>query len=62
LFTVARIRSAAVAIVRARADEPFFRGVEPERSSSHTADANARPQTRAYWLAFFARSKRDVSM
>jgi len=37
LFTVARIKSAAAVIVSTRADEPFFRGDEPERSPSHTA-------------------------
>jgi hypothetical protein len=41
LFTVPRIRSAAAVIVSARADEPFFRGVEPERRRSYTADAIA---------------------
>jgi hypothetical protein len=33
LCTVARIKSAAAVIVNTRADEPFFRGDEPERSS-----------------------------
>jgi hypothetical protein len=33
LFTVARIESAAAVIVSTRADEPFFRGDEPERKS-----------------------------
>jgi hypothetical protein len=46
LITVARIRSAAAVIVSARADEPFFRGVEPERRRSYTADAIARPVSR----------------
>ena len=32
LCTVARIKSAAAVIVSTRADEPFFRGDEPERS------------------------------
>jgi hypothetical protein len=31
---VARIRTAADDIVSTCADEPFFRGVEPERSAS----------------------------
>jgi hypothetical protein len=39
LFTVARIRTAAAVIVRTAADEPFFRGVEPERMPSHSGVA-----------------------
>jgi hypothetical protein len=35
--TVARITSAAAVIASTRADEPFFRGDEPERSPSQTA-------------------------
>jgi hypothetical protein len=31
MFTVARISSAAAGSVSTRADESFFRGVEPER-------------------------------
>jgi len=34
MCTVARIKSAAAVIVSTRADEPFFRGDEPERSPS----------------------------
>jgi hypothetical protein len=34
MFTVGRIKSAAAVIVSTRADEPFLRGDEPERSSS----------------------------
>jgi len=40
LFTVARIKSATAVIVSTRADEPFFRGDEPERSPSHTVVAS----------------------
>jgi hypothetical protein len=36
MFTVERLKSAAAVIVSTRADEPFFRGDEPERSPSHT--------------------------
>jgi hypothetical protein len=48
LLTIARIEISRAVIVSTRADEPFFRGVEPERSHSHTAGArraapNARP-------------------
>jgi hypothetical protein len=39
LFTVAWIRLAAAVIVSACAHEPFFRGVEPERSPSHAVGA-----------------------
>ena len=38
----ARITTAAAAIVRARAEQSFFRGVEPERRGSHTGVARAR--------------------
>ena len=41
LFSGPRIRSAAAVIVSARGDERFFRGVEPERRRSYTADAIA---------------------
>ena len=34
MFTVERLKSAAAVIVSTRADEPFFRGDEPERSPS----------------------------
>jgi hypothetical protein len=40
LFTVARIKPAAAVIVSTRADEPFFRGVEPERGRSHAVVAS----------------------
>jgi hypothetical protein len=40
LCTVARIKSAVAAIVSTRADEPFFRGVEPERTPSHNVVAS----------------------
>jgi hypothetical protein len=40
LFTVGRITSAAAVIVSTRADEPFFRGDEPER--------RARPNRRHF--------------
>jgi len=42
MFTVGRIKSAAAVIVSTRADEPFFRGDEPERSPSHTVVASPR--------------------
>ena len=42
LCTVARITSAAAVIVSTRADEPFFRGDDPERSPRHTAVASPR--------------------
>ena len=42
LCTGARITSAAAVIVSARADEPFFRGDDPERSPSHTVVASPR--------------------
>ena len=42
LFTVARITSAAAVIVSTRADEPFYRGDEPERRPSHTVVASPR--------------------
>ena len=42
LFTVGRITSAAAVIVSTRADEPFFRGDEPERSPSHAVVASPR--------------------
>jgi hypothetical protein len=35
LFTVERITLAAAVNVSTRADEPFYRGDEPERSPSH---------------------------
>jgi hypothetical protein len=40
LFTVGRITSAAAIIVSTGADEPFFRGDEPERSASPTVVAS----------------------
>jgi hypothetical protein len=42
MFTVGRTKSAAAVIMSTRADEPFFRGDEPERSPSHIVVASPR--------------------